>query len=106
MKEVTMLYRQYKQHYSDCETVADSYNKSLKTIAVLIPDGRVKPSGVRGRRFSGYQLWFLDENGEKKFCSYRAVSAENATKQHKKVCKENGWVPCDPPEGRLAKIFN
>ena len=45
MKEVTMLYRRYKQHYSDCETVADSYNKSLKTIVVLIPDGRVKSSG-------------------------------------------------------------
>lgn len=40
----TMLYRRYKQHFADCETVAGSYNKDSKTIDVLLPDGRLKPS--------------------------------------------------------------
>ena len=66
---------------------------------------RMKKSGVRGKSFHGYELYFVDENGEIKYCVYRAVSEENAKKQHIKYCKQNGWKPCEPPTGRMAYIY-
>ena len=100
-----MLYRRYKKHFSDCKTVPGSYNELDKTVAVILPEGRVKPSGVRGQRFSGYQLYFRDITGERRYCTYRATCLSNAEKQHKKYCKKNGWVPIEPPEGKAAKVF-
>lgn len=100
-----MPYRNYKQHYSDCETVTGSYDKIAKSIEVVVPDNRMKPSGVRGRRFSGYQFWFTDNAGQAKYCTYRAVSRENAMRQHIKTCKQEGWTPCEPPVGNVDKIF-
>lgn len=100
-----MRYSQYKRHYSDCSTVPGTYNKASKTIEVIVPEGRMKASGVRGQSFRGYELWMLDQAGKAHFCLYRAVSEENAMKQHMKACKASGWVPCDPPEGRVARIY-
>ena len=44
-----MLYRRYKTSYADCETVLGSYDKATKTIEVMLPEGRKKKSGVRGK---------------------------------------------------------
>lgn len=75
-----MPYRQYKEHYSDCETVAGSYEcdrHGNKTIKVIIREGRLKNSGVRGKRF--YMFKVEAEDGT---CFYaKAVSPENAMKQ-------------------------
>ena len=48
---IRMKYKAYKEHYSDCETVYDSYDKGNKSIEVIIPEGRMKNSGVRGKKF-------------------------------------------------------
>lgn len=82
---LTMDYKRYKEHYADCETVAGSFYRDEYTqvayIKVIVRAGRMKASGVRGKRFSGYQIGFTDKNGEYKHCSFRAVSEENALKQ-------------------------
>ena len=35
---VTMQYSEYKDNWSKCRTVKDSYNAADKTIAVMVPD--------------------------------------------------------------------
>lgn len=84
-----MPYRQYKEHYSDCETIIGSYDPHVDsqgcpqghaTIKVIIREGRLKNSGVRGQRFHTYK--FQTECGE--IVTYRAVCEENARKQMKK----------------------
>lgn len=47
-----MKYSRYKKSYSDCETIHGTYDKETKTIGVVIPDGRMKNSGVRGQSYS------------------------------------------------------
>ncbi len=81
-----MPYKQYKEHYSDCETLAGSYNNYSylatpvpPTIKVIIREGRLKNSGVRGKHFAGYRF-----KVEGYAVTYRAVSEENAVKQMKK----------------------
>lgn len=85
-----MPYKQYKEHYSDCETVIDSYvminGKSY--IDVIIPQGRLKNSGVRGKHFKGYE--FKKKNGGR--CTFRAVCEDNAKKQ---FVKEFGEEPVE-----------
>ena len=82
-----MKYRRYKQYYSDCETVFGTYDKATKTIEVEIPDGRMKPSGVRGQRFSTYWL-SVGESPEKVFTQgFKATSLDNAIKQAKRGYK-------------------
>lgn len=100
-----MSYRRFKTNYADCEIVYDSYDTITRTIEVIVPNERMKPSGVRGEHFHGYQLWLIDEKGEYGYCTYRAISRENAMKQHIKWCKHNGWKPCEPPVGEVAKIY-
>lgn len=85
-----MPYRQYKEHYADCETVAGSYNKEEGTIKVIIRKGRLVNSGVRGKHFAGYQF----SNAEGKWVTYRAVSEENARKQMLKDFPENTDWKC------------
>lgn len=85
---IQMPYKQYKDHYSDCETVNGSFFRDEHTgdsfIKVIIRNGRMKASGVRGQHFAGYEIeWF--ENGKKCFSSFRAVSEDNALKQAKKA---------------------
>lgn len=79
-----MPYKQYKEHYADCETIIGSYNshedsrvRIPATIKVIIRAGRLKNSGVRGEHFSGYEF----TSPEGKYTCYRAVSEENARKQ-------------------------
>lgn len=79
-----MPYKQYKEHYSDCETVSGSFNdhdgKDVPTIKVIIRAGRLKKSGVRGKHYSGYE--FTTDAG--KIVCYRAISEETARKRMKK----------------------
>jgi len=96
-----MHYGQYKQHYADCETVPGSYDKTSRSIEVVLPEGRIKPSGVRGKRFRCYQIGLTDQNGKHGYCAYRAVSEENAMKRHLQWCKENNWTP-----GEVEHIYN
>lgn len=85
-----MSYRQYKTHYSDCK--AYDYDPTDKTIEVDIPYGRLKASGTRGKKYDTYMVKATD--GENVFvCEYRAITFENAEKQHTKYCKENLYIP-------------
>ncbi len=82
----TMPYKQFKEHYSDCETVEGSFKRHSNrpcTIAVIIREGRLKASGVRGEHYSGYSFLVTD-NGEKVRVVYRAVNEANAEKRCKK----------------------
>ena len=84
-----MPYKQYKEHYSDCETVAGSFESTRwgKTIGVIIREGRLKASGVRGEHYSGYQC--TNEKGE--IVVYRAVSEDNALRRAAKEFPESTW---------------
>lgn len=86
-----MPYRQYKEHYSDCETLSGSYYKenanSKAIISVIIRDGRLKASGTRFKHYSGYE--FEDENGER--VCYRAINEENALKRANKEYPNRKW---------------
>lgn len=75
-----MPYKQYKEHYADCETVVGSYRFDRyegSMIDVIIRNGRLKNNGVRGQHFFGFQ--FRTDEGH--HVSYRAVCEENARKQ-------------------------
>lgn len=85
----SMPYRQYKMHYSDCETVAGSFikdNHGVSTVDVIIKEGRLKNSGTRGRRFATYI--FESEDGEHQ-ASYYAVDSEHA---YERCIKENPGI--------------
>lgn len=71
-----MPYRQYKEHYSDCETLIGSFDKGERTIKVIIRKGRLKPSGVRGKHFSSYGF----SDGKHTIYFY-AVSEDTARRQ-------------------------
>lgn len=88
----TMPYKQYKEHYADCETIEGSFKRehNVALIDVIIREGRLKASGVRGEHYSGYSL--VNEKGER--VVYRAVKEENAIKRATKDFPESTWV-CD-----------
>lgn len=71
-----MPYKQYKEHYSDCETLAYSYNKEEGTIKVIIRHGRLKPSGVRGKHYSSYGF-----SGDGKHIMYIYAISEDTAKR-------------------------
>lgn len=82
MKEERMLYRRYKNAYADCKTVPGTYDTIEKTIIVLIPEGRMKKSGVRGQRYNYYRFSGIDKKtGEKVETTIKAITGENAIKQ-------------------------
>ena len=94
-----MPYRQYKDHYSDCETVIGSYNAhtnsrgvphGVPTIKVIIREGRLKASGVRGKHYKGFE--FTDDTGMK-IC-YRAISEETARRRMKKEYPNSDHWKC------------
>lgn len=88
-----MPYKQYKEHYADCETIAGSYHATDyegARIKVIIREGRLKANGVRGQRIRGYQL--VNANGV--HVVYRAVSEENAIRRAEKEYPEEKWE-CD-----------
>lgn len=95
-----MPYRQYKEHYSDCEILAGSFDDGCDsrgrkiaetTVEVIIRDGRLKNSGVRGKHFYGFE--FRTDNGC--LVCYRAVSEENARKRMLKDYPESGSWECN-----------
>lgn len=51
MTEYGMPYSRYKRSYADCDTLGGSYCPGSKSIVVLLPDGRMKPSEARRERF-------------------------------------------------------
>lgn len=82
MTTETMLYRRYKQHYADCETVFGSYDRRTKTIDVLIPEGRLKPSGVRGQSFKYMEFTGTEKTtGRAVRCTIKATCLANAIKR-------------------------
>lgn len=86
MQEIKMKYRDYKQHYADCKTLGD-YDKTRKTITVLIPEGRMKESGTRGRSYHYFTFNGI-ENGTNRTVEIiiKAVSLENAKKRLPQDC--------------------
>lgn len=94
-----MPYRQYKEHYSDCEVLAGSFNDGCDsrgrkiaetTVEVIIREGRLKNSGVRGNHFYGFEFRTADGG----LVCYRAVSEENARKRMLKDYPESGNWEC------------
>ena len=86
-----MPYKQYKDHYSDCETVIDSFERDKvngATIEVIIREGRLKASGVRGHHYRG----FCFKNEEGFTLTYRAINVENAIKRIKKEYPGKQWM--------------
>lgn len=99
----TMPYKQYKEHYSDCETIAGSYQTYFTpdgyclrpaTIDVIIREGRLKASGVRGQHFSGYEIHFT-EGGKHRSSCYRAVCEENAIRRAMKEFPNGSDFTCE-----------
>lgn len=88
---VTMRYKQYKEHYADCETLNGSYDKEDRTVDVIVRNGRLKASGVRGKHFMSYQ--FTNDITNKKV-TYLAVCEGNAHKRVKKAFPEYTWWCC------------
>ena len=83
-------YSAYKEHYADCDTLINSYNESTRTVVVIVPEGRMKASGVRGRKFASYLFYTTD----KKHCRCKyAVSSENALKQLAREIKKDTTLP-------------
>lgn len=78
---MTMEYSRYKKHYSDCETIIDSYymdGSDTSYIDVIIRDGRLKNSGVRGKHYSIFRFYNDDNH---KFISLKAISEETARRR-------------------------
>lgn len=83
-------YSAYKEHYADCDTLINSFNESTRTVVVIVPEGRMKASGVRGRKFASYLFYTTD----KKHCRCKyAVSSENAFKQLAREIKKDNSLP-------------
>lgn len=82
-----MPYRQYKEHYVDCETIVGSYDKEARMIKVIIPEGRMKNSGTRGKHFDYIDL--INDNGEK--LTLKAITEENALARAEKKYPGEGW---------------
>lgn len=88
MMEIARIpYRAYKTSYPDCEAVAGSYDKSTRSIEVIIPDGRRKASGTRGRRYGYYHFNGIERGTERPVqITIKAVSVGNAIKRLPRDC--------------------
>lgn len=87
----TMPYKQYKERYADCETVIDSFVRprfGVSYIDVIIREGRLKPSGVRGKHFHSYRLAWEEEDG-RHTGAFVAVDYEHAEAQFHKMVGKN-----------------
>ena len=93
MKNERMLYRRYKTSYADCQTVPGTYDKATKTIVVIIPEGRMKKSGVRGQRYNYYHINGVDKStGKSVTVTVKAICIANAIKQlHRNYDKNIEW---------------
>lgn len=100
-----MPYKQYKERYSDCETVAGSFRSrnahEVAHISVIIREGRLKASGVRGLHYSGYEYFFV-EDGEKVRVCYYAISETTAMRR---LLKEHPTAT-DITEGKIYHYGN
>lgn len=76
-----MEYSRYKNHYADCETIIGSYRGGdeyrFATIWVIVPEGRMKPNGMRGQNVWSWP--FVDEDGHGMTIS--AIDLEHAKKR-------------------------
>lgn len=81
-----MPYRQFKEHYADCEILAGSYTEGVNrpTVDVIIRKGRLVNSGTRGKE---YHSWAFVVDGDVTHGFY-AVSFENAEKRCRKEFPE------------------
>lgn len=82
-----MPYKQYKERYADCETVIDSFNRprfGTASIEVIIREGRLKASGVRGKHFHSFKLSWEEEDG-KHTSPFVAVDLDHAIAQAQKL---------------------
>ncbi len=87
MKIERMPYRSYKAHYADCKTVPGTYDNASRTIEVMIPEGREKPSGVRGKSFRYIEFRGVEkETGRAVTCTIKAICRENAVKRLPNNC--------------------
>ena len=87
----TMPYRQYKERYADCETVIDSFVRprfGVSHIDVIIREGRLKASGVRGKHFHSYRLEWEDDD-ETIRGTFVAVDYDHALAQFHKMVGKN-----------------
>ena len=84
---IEMPYRQYKDHYADCEAVAGSYDDVLRTIKVIVRAGRMKASGVRGKH---YKYFTITNGARDEEYELKAMSLELAEKQLKAWKKKYG----------------
>lgn len=85
-----MPYGQFKEHYSDCETIIGSFHTDrdhVSRIDVIIRDGRLKNSGTRGKHFHKFAL--ENSKGEKIYA--KAIDVDNAIRQAKKLHPEEEW---------------
>ena len=85
-----MPYRQFKSHYSDCETLAGSFYEApdgISYITVIVREGRLKNSGVRGEHYYGFKM----KNSKGQYVTLRAVKEENALKRVQKLYPEETW---------------
>ncbi len=82
-----MTYRRFKQHYADCDTIPGSYNSESKSIEVVIPEGRMKPSGTRGASYR-YMTFTGTEiaTGRHVECTIKAICMENAIRRLPDSC--------------------
>lgn len=86
----TMLYRRYKTSFSDCETVLGSCDKERKTIDVILPEGRMKPSGVRRQSYHWIEFSSVENaTGRPVRCTIKAICRDNAVKRLAKSCTWN-----------------
>lgn len=84
MQKVRMQYSAYKKHYADCKTEYGTYDSRNKTIIVLVPEGRMKPSGVRGKRYKYLRFEGTERaTGRHVVVTIKAMSLQNAEKQLK-----------------------
>ena len=88
-----MPYKQYKDHYGDCETIIDSFvrERGRCYIDVIVREGRLKASGSRGK---SYHYFLLQNDKGKKVC-YKAINHENAIRRAEKEYAETTWELID-----------
>lgn len=82
----TMPYRQYKEHYSDCETVIDSFRtfgwqNQNSEIDVIIRKGRLVNSGVRGKHYNYFYFKNTKDINAVGGVVVKAMTEENARKR-------------------------
>lgn len=97
-----MPYKQYKDHYADCETVLDSFDRQNGNayVDVIIREGRLKYSGTRGRHYAGYEYIWTEDGHEMRQAFY-AISEETA---YRRLLREHPTAE-DIKAGQVYRYF-